>query len=233
MCTVSYVPTREGFIITSTRDEQINRPTEYPQSYSIKGNDLIFPKDLQSGGTWIALCPGEKRIACLLNGAFENHQRKDTYRLSRGQILLDSFVYPSSETYQAFLDFEDVEPFTLLFIENAKMLKFRELRWDGKQKYFNKIDTTKPQIWSSATLYDSATREQREKLFQNWISSNDWETVADFHANKQGIDSQNDVIMKRDGGLQTLSISQIKYSDLGFTFQYTDLIQNEKYSIYA
>ncbi|AFK05500.1 hypothetical protein Emtol_0228 (plasmid) [Emticicia oligotrophica DSM 17448] len=233
MCTVSYVPLENGFMLTSSRDEKAHRPTAIPQVYELNNENLIFPKDLQSGGTWIALAPTEKRMACLLNGAFENHQKKDQYRMSRGKVLLENFKYPNAEIFNAFQTFEDIEPFTLLLLEIDQFLKFSELRWDGTQKYFSRINIQKPKIWSSATLYDRTIREEREAKFENWLAHNNWKDIENFHAQKHGLSTQNDIIMKREEGLQTLSISQIHYQQSNFTFNYSDLVEQKTYSINA
>lgn len=233
MCTVSYVPLKDGFILTSNRDEKVHRPTAIPQIYELNNEKLMFPKDLQSGGTWIALAPKEKRIACLLNGAFENHEKKCYYRMSRGQILIESFKFPNAEIFNAFQTFEGIEPFTLLLLEKDNYLKFTELRWDGTQKHLAKVEINKPRLWSSATLYEKAIREEREIHFENWLKKNEWSDIKNFHTQKHGLSHQNDVVMQRTGGLQTVSISQIHFQDNSFTFGYTDLIESKIYEIHV
>lgn len=230
MCTVSYVPLTNGFLLTSSRDEQKKRPTAPPQPYLVNEQEIIFPKDLQSGGTWIALSPNESRAACLLNGAYENHEKKAYYRKSRGQILLDSFAHKTTEAFYELLHLEDIEPFTLLLIDNQKTLKINELRWDGTRKHFSEIDLSSPHIWSSATLYEKEIREQRKEWFKEWLSENEWQFIAQFHAQKKGIEAQNDLVMERSGGLQTVSISQIKCNETDFEFHYTDLVENKTYT---
>ncbi|CAM4212243.1 hypothetical protein EWU23_03990 [Cytophagaceae bacterium 50C-KIRBA] len=224
MCTVSYIPTETGFILTSNRDEKVIRPTDIPKNYHMKGSHLIFPKDLQSGGTWIALSPSENRIACLLNGAFENHTKKESYKLSRGQVLLDSFIYPNAEMFQAFMDFDDVEPFTLIMLENKSTPRLTELRWDGEQKHVSKLDTSKTKIWSSATLYSPEIRLLREQLFQEWLLHNPPQNILDFHKGSLGINKENDIMMERGNALKTISISQIIQDYKGFSFKYIDLL---------
>ena len=92
MCTVTYIPKPDGFLLTSSRDEKINRTTLPPRSYTHNHQELIYPKDTKGLGSWIAISH-KKRIACLLNGAFENHAKKETYTKSRGLILTESFNY--------------------------------------------------------------------------------------------------------------------------------------------
>lgn len=162
MCTVTFVPTQNGYILTSSRDEQKARPTIFPKKYSIGDKMLIFPKDELAGGTWIAT-DEKHRTACLLNGAFENHIKKERYRKSRGLILLESFAFSSINDFSNQVDLENIEPFTLLLIDSSPNLEFVEMRWDGTKKYIKNIDINLPQIWSSATLYPAEVRK-KEKI---------------------------------------------------------------------
>ena len=68
MCTVTFIPTNQGCIITSNRDEKISREKAIsPQEYEIDGKKITFPKDPKEGGTWIAHT--NNKIVVLLNGA--------------------------------------------------------------------------------------------------------------------------------------------------------------------
>ena len=87
MCTVTYIPTKNGFCFTSNRDEKASRETIQPTIYINNRKELIFPKDKVAVGTWIAT-NGSNKITCLLNGAFEGHEKKGPYRKSRGLILI-------------------------------------------------------------------------------------------------------------------------------------------------
>ncbi len=223
MCTVSFMPLGDGFLLTSSRDEQKSRPTRPPMAEAHKGHRLTFPKDLHSGGTWLAFDAENGRAACLLNGAFERHTKKETYRMSRGQVLLDSFVYPDAKIFHALIDLEDIEPFTLLLWETQKGLQLHEFRWDGLEKYFSEIDLSRPKLWSSATLYDSESRQQRQQWFEQWLGHHEPSKIAEFHQAKHGQDDQQDIVMRRENGLQTVSISQIRFENGAFSMQYSDL----------
>ncbi len=56
MCTVTYLPSANGFYLTSNRDEKSTRPAALPPAvYFLNGSKIIYPKDAQGCGTWIAL----------------------------------------------------------------------------------------------------------------------------------------------------------------------------------
>ena len=230
MCTVSYLPTKNGFVLTSSRDEAVSRPTLPPTEYTHNDTTLVYPKDEIAGGTWIATSD-KKRIACLLNGAFEKHKRNLPYSRSRGQVLLESFEYERIAAFCASTNLENVEPFTLVLIDYSATFELVELRWDGTQKHVKKIPFAQSTIWSSATLYDKSAREMRSTWFTDWLQQKTDDTVShifSFHTNKHGSDAKTDVLMQREGGLQTLSISQIVVADGSAHFLYYDFLEKEK-----
>lgn len=228
MCTVTFYPTQKGFVLTSSRDEQKQRATFPPQFYEFNQEALFFPKDKIAGGTWIASNRKAKTV-CLLNGAFEKHQRKPEYKKSRGLILLESFSYPSFEDFIEQIDLKGVEPFTLLMLDLIPKLQLTELRWDEHQKHIKVIDVTKSQIWSSATLYDNETRKKREAWFNKLLLENeviDEIKLLQFHMSKHDNKSSDDIVMERAHGLQTVSVSQVVQDESVKTFNYNDLIDD-------
>lgn len=233
MCTVTFVPTRNGFLLTSSRDEKNIRPTLLPQPYLIDDKKIYFPKDEIAGGTWIAT-NDNNRTVCLLNGAFENHVKQESYRKSRGLILLESFSFVSINDFVTQVDLQNIEPFTLLLLDTNPNLELIELRWDGLKKNIKNMDVNLPQIWSSATLYNKTIRDKREEWFKKLLSSNEQLTkdvLQKFHFSKKDDDLENDIIMKRENGLQTVSISQIIVENNSKEFRYFDIITNQHHSI--
>ncbi len=230
MCTVSFIPlNNKGFILTSSRDEKIIRPTSPPIAQSIAGNNVFFPKDSEKGGTWIASADNG-RVCCLLNGAWEKHKRKPFYEKSRGILLLETFEYKSIDDFIHLVKLESVEPFTLIIIENGEnSIKLTEFRWDGSKKYLIAKDISQPHIWSSATLYDKKVRKQREQWFSEWLSEQSEYNRLDvlkFHTSKHGENPAHNIVMERPGGLQTVSVTQVMFADESFEMHYNDLAKN-------
>lgn len=230
MCTVTYIPHTNGFYFTSSRDEQASRATIAPQKYLVEGIELVFPRDERAGGTWIASSLKGK-TACLLNGAFERHQRKESYAKSRGLILLESFQYSTTPEFADTIDLNNIEPFTLLTLDYSDKNRFHfyEFRWDGEKKYLKKLDTDTCQIWSSATLYLPTAQLMRKQLFENWIEKHKDlpdKNILNFHTTKHGLKENEDIIMKGILDLMTVSISQVRLDNNGVTFNYFDRVNN-------
>lgn len=234
MCTVTYIPTPEGFYFTSSRDEQASRETMPPQKHAIDGNDIVFPKDELAGGTWIASSL-EGRTVCLLNGAYERHIRKNKYAKSRGVILLESFNFETAEAFANTVDLEDIEPFTLITLDysTGKLNDFTEFRWDGEKKHFKRLSKSAPQIWSSATLYLPPAQKAREQLFDKWMNDHKKNVdrgIKNFHNQKHGLKKEEDIVMSGIGDLMTLSISQVYLGKGETSFNYFDMITDKEYS---
>ncbi|MBK8845058.1 MAG: NRDE family protein [Bacteroidetes bacterium] len=228
MCTVTYLPLQKnGFILTSNRDESVTRKTALPPTkYSINGTTVFFPKDLEAQGTWIATSP-TKYTLCLLNGAFEKHTHQPPYAKSRGLVLLDIFQYASCQEYASQYNFVGIEPFTLIIIcNNTDAVKLYELRWDGNHAHLKKLPIEKPAIWSSVTLYKKEVIEQREQWFHEWLKNNTIYTVQEilfFHHFAGNGAAQHNLIMDIKEK-KTVSVTSIAHENLSRTIIYEDLV---------
>lgn len=234
MCTVSYIPLSVGkFLLTSNRDEKIARPTDLPKAEKMGDQEIFFPKDKKAGGTWIA-ASDSGRVCCLLNGAFKNHTRKANYIKSRGQVLLEAFKHKNIHNFFELVSLENVEPFTLIisdFNENHNLFEFR---WDEKEKHVKVLKTDKPQIWSSSTLYSKEIQNRRAHSFKDLLekqSQPDRESILNFHSFTDQNNPDNNIVIKRENGLQTVSITQIMFNNNCFSMHYYDLVNEEQSAI--
>jgi hypothetical protein len=223
MCTVSFVPVREKFIITSNRDEKTTRKKAIrPQPSLYNGQKLFYPKDGDAGGTWIVMKENGD-AAVLLNGAFLCHTAEPPYRISRGIILLDIFSTRRPSVTFTKIDLSDIEPFTLILLENNCLYEFR---WDGTEKYYRQLSTHRSYIWSSATLYDGFVIKKREQWFASFLNKHAIPTqqdIVNFHRFTGDGDRNNDLMMTRDGLYGTVSITSILLTKDRASMKYLDI----------
>jgi len=215
MCTVTFLPTAEGYIFTSNRDETPERSST-PLSEREIGDHLIhFPKDPLAGGTWFATDATAFSLI-ILNGGFVKHKHRPSYRISRGLVLLDFFKYRNVEKYVSDYDFDGVEPFTLVIAESQDETIVHELVWDEKQLHHKIFHNPEPMIWSSSTLYPDEVRNERKSWFEKWLTSKEERTqknIIEFHRSGGKGDAWNDFVMDRNGLVQTISITSIEMKD--------------------
>jgi hypothetical protein len=223
MCTVTFIPTPAGVLITSNRDEGRDRGLAHPPQVHTTGDTgLIYPKDPDAGGSWIVLKENAE-AAVLLNGAFVRHHRKPSYRKSRGLVLLEIMeaAVPLRKFKQA--DLREIEPFTLILFSRRRLW---ECRWDGSRKTKRILDAAHPHIWSSATLYSDSVARQREHWFGEWLSRHstpDSGAVLEFHRTAGSNDPGNALVMNRDNRLFTVSVTSIVLTPAAGRMVYSDL----------
>jgi len=219
MCTVTYIPTRYGYMLTSNRDEHVDRKSARFPVYSQIGEfGILYPRDGEAGGTWIA-ADHAGRAACLMNGAFEAHERTPPYRKSRGLIFLDLFRHPTFRDYCKGIDLAGIEPFTLLLIPAQKQDHLLEFVWDGKKKHTSEKKSDSSYIWASATLYDIYWREKRQEWFSNFLANGFDErlpSIRAFHHFDGQDNPENGILMNRNNVLKTVSITSVQ-KDKGYT----------------
>ena len=228
MCTVTYIPTETGFLLTSNRDEQVSRPALPPMKYKVHGQTVFFPKEKSAEGTWISTAENLFSL-CLLNGGFEKHVQKPPYRKSRGLVLLDFFGYNDVEAYAEDYNFDGIEPFTLIIVYCKGERVLHRLVWNGSQVHLEEKSAQKPHIWSSSTLYDGGTRQEREDWFFEFMFNNPYATLDDalfFHHFGGGGDHENSIVMQREA-VQTISITAIEADATGKRIVHEDLIDKK------
>ena len=229
MCTVSFIPVRDKYFITSNRDEKYSRkPAVPPAFYEFENGKLIFPKDGDAGGSWIALHENGN-VGVLLNGAFEKHTPRPPYKTSRGKIFLSTISNekPVKQFHQ--LDLFNIEPFTLVVIEDGNLY---ECRWDGEIKYCRQLRNYRHHIWSSATLYEKEVVKKREQWFAAFLNRNSNPTQQDilhFHQFTGDGDKNNDLQMDRNGLYSTVSITSILLTGDRGCIKYLDLKDRKTY----
>ena len=226
MCTVTFLPLKNnGFILTSNRDETPLRKTIPPKKYEENGIELVFPKDKLAGGTWIGTS-SNNRLVCVLNGAYKKHNRKESYKKSRGIIAKDILKATNCNAYIEDLNLDAIEPFTMIIVDwNNNNLNLFELIWDENTKHFNNLKN-EPKIWSSATLYSETSKKTRQLWFKTWVSENDFKTstILNFHHSEIG-DKEQSILMKRPN-VETVSITTIKKEKENIEMLYKDVIHN-------
>lgn len=221
MCTLSYLPNSDGYFLVNNRDENPQRARAIEPKIITENNiNVLAPIDAEANGTWIGI-NHFGNFVCLMNGAFQPHKRMDTYAKSRGIIAKD-FLF-SKDTNLCFEEYnlEEIEPFTIIQIDNQKMMEYR---WDGLEKYSKKIDETKAQIWSSATLYSEAIAQERKEYFENqaFFFQNHQTELINWHKNK--IENAPSILLQKQN-VQTVSITTILKKNEEIILNYEDLLQ--------
>ncbi len=227
MCTVTFIPKgKDHFIFTSNRDEAPDRAADEVKSVLVNQQKIVFPEDKRSGGTWLAISDNN-RLICVLNGAFEKHQRKSVYRRSRGLMALDFFSFTDIHHFGKNYMFKGMEPFTVIVYENFQLF---ELRWDEERLHSKSLNPFRSYIWSSSTLYDRNMRAKRQKWFNGWIRSTtnlSQSNIINLHQRGGEGNPHVDYVMNRNEKVKTVSITSVHKNPQIAGMTFIDLQKNQ------
>lgn len=222
MCIVTYLPTHNGFYFTSNRDEINTRQTDYPKAYKHQRHEIIYPKDMEKGGSWFAIDAEHKKMACLLNAT--GKQPNQHNKISRGKLLINFLIDEKSLLQYEVL--KKVAPFTLIQVAYTDNLVIEEYHWDGESIKLSHVDDKKPHLWCSNTLYSTEEKNRITKKFKRQLTKiKCLRDIIGFHK-KIAQPLCNDVFLKKDRNLQTLSVTSLQSTNKKEVISYSDLLEN-------
>ena len=125
MCTAIVGLGPDGTVLLAgIRDEFASRAWQPPGRYWPDRPGVIGGRDLLAGGTWLAVAPGPRRTACVLNG--RGRMADPASRRSRGVLPLGV----AADGKLAVTDLAAFDPFRLLVAEPGRAVLWS---WDGGQ----------------------------------------------------------------------------------------------------
>ncbi len=229
MCTVSYIKVNEQYIFSSNRDENINRPLAIaPMKIEHEGYSLYYPTDPLANGTWFCV-KSDGTVFVLLNGAIQKHQPQPYYRKSRGLVLLEIIAESNMMVEWERVELENIAPFTIIAFRSGTLVQFL---WDGSEKQTDFLDSSKPYIWSSVTLYTQEIRDKRKKWFHEFLVDKQFHPtdaeLLQFHTQTEAQDHENGLLINRKMEMLTKNVTQCVLTNNEFIINHLDLISHEK-----
>lgn len=234
MCTVSFIPQPNGgYVFTSNRDETPLRPATPPIANKQANGVWYGPLDQGSGGTWFGT--NLKISACVLNGAFEKHEHRPPYKRSRGLLIPALMQASSLKEFLTSFDFEGMEPFTLIVIEQQlHSSNLHEIRWDATHTHEKQLSTKFPIWWQSATLYNAEQAALRSVWFKDWLDKQSelpsQDAIITFHKTAGDAGPELNLVMNRIK-VRTTSITSLKYAPSHAQMKYFDVLAEKEYEL--
>lgn len=226
MCTLSLVRFNNQTIITSNRDDSVNRNSTEIKKINFNNLDIYYPKDQQTNGTWLAF-DSTGNVAVLLNGCDKKHQKQMHHTKSRGILPIDFLKKSISlDLFKKSLDFYPFEPFTLVILKNQTL---EALKWNGSNAKVEIFPKHRNQsIWSSATLYEPHIRQTRQQLFSSYFYNRPLTSAAVFKLlSSPTNDLDNGFFIEREQ-VRTLSTSQLILDNHSIDFIHYNHLTNQK-----
>lgn len=210
MCTLSWKPTDNGYVLRFNRDEQRSRkPATAPTHRQRNNISFLAPTDAERGGTWM-LVNAHGLSICLLNHYPEALPVKTSNMESRGNLLLNLADCENiSEVIKrcASISLISYPPFQLVAIDVTGGM---QLTWDGHSHTTSALNK-KGVMLSSSSFRPNAIINTRHKIFNRIvgdISSVSVEQLEAFHYQRDA-DTASSVRMSRPDAC-THNISRIE-----------------------
>lgn len=159
MCTLSFVPEGNGYVMGMNRDEQIARPVPLlPERVPIAGGFAIYPRE-QSGGTWIAA--NSMGITLALLNWYSATPLFPKSR-SRGEVIPRLIAAEDSGSVHdqlTKLELQGTLPFRLVGVF-SKERKIAEWRWNQRLLEIQEFPWQR-RHWFSSGLSDAEAEKNR------------------------------------------------------------------------
>lgn len=160
MCTLTFVPTADGYVVGMNRDELRSRPAAHPPQVRRRdGTEILCPTE-PAGETWIA-CSQRGVLMALLNWNDVEPGRLYAKTKSRGFVIPTLIGEPDIAAVESTFDGMtlNVLPFRLFgFFAGEKRAAL--WRWDGTRKERRTLPWSRGH-WFSSSLSDREAEEQR------------------------------------------------------------------------
>jgi hypothetical protein len=222
MCTLTFVPTENGYVAGMNRDEKLIRPHALPPERSdFPGATAVFPRE-NSGGTWIG-CNGHGNLLALLNWNDVVLPFGGAAPRSRGMLipeLIGGDDLADMHARYAQLDLSGFLPFRLVGAFLGESL-IREWRWDGlRRQEFN--FTWGKRHWFSSSVSDALAWRERGQTCRNAKKDRSMDLVSwvrNLHQSHDPVPGPFSICVHREDAA-TVSYTEVCCSGEGISMSY-------------
>ena len=161
MCTLTFVPAEDGYLVGMNRDELLTRPVALPpRVFERSGIEMVYPRE-PSGGAWIA-CNSQGNLLALLNWNGSESHNLGEKRRTRGLVIPHLIGLPDLSTTDSHfqqMNLDGLFSFRLIGVFRSEKV-INEWRWDGTAKKFLRLSWARKH-WFSSSLSDSLAEKER------------------------------------------------------------------------
>jgi uncharacterized protein with NRDE domain len=210
MCTASWLPGSDGYLLCFNRDESRSRlPGRPPSVRRVNGLRVIAPADGNHGGTWIGVTEEGLTVA-LANRYQEPRPPAPEQPISRGLLVTDMLGRSSLTEIARTLTgmrLEQYEPFTLVGL--ARDAPAHLWSWNGSTLESWRQEEAGLLLASSAADQDAAASARRDTFSAARAEAPlDGATLARLHASHRPVRGALSVCMHREDA-STVSFTMV------------------------
>jgi uncharacterized protein with NRDE domain len=207
MCTITYLPTPNGYITTQNRDESpLRERAVFPVRQSTSNSEIVFPKDPEGQGSWFVANKNGETL-CIMNSVFHFDKTSADFKHSRGLVPFHYLQFNSVDQFKNNYEFDGIQGFTLVICAQTVI---HEIEWDEKKVVHNKFEP-KPLIFQSNPLYNPNQKKKRAQWFEYWLRDNPTDEILNFHTLQFEENKAESILMDREV-VKTVSVVSREFS---------------------
>jgi hypothetical protein len=220
MCTLTFIPKPQGYLLGMNRDERLTRELALPPA-AISNLKIaaVYPRE-DGGGTWIGSNASGIAFAVLNQNPGTQTPVKERSRGEIIPVLLRSSRFP--EAMRAFqkMEMRGMLPFVLIGIFPAEQI-ISQCQWDGATLQFARIGWD-VRHWFSSGVSDEMARKVRATTCQEaWrrrdAASAEW--LRGLHASHSPVRGSFSICVHRPDAA-TVSYTEIAFTRADLTMRY-------------
>jgi Transport and Golgi organisation 2 len=220
MCTVSFVPTAQGFRLAMNRDEKRTRAVALPpEVLSHEGRRAIYPRE-PTGGTWLAA--NDAGLCLVLINWHTVEREPNEQPFSRGRIIP---ALAGAGEVRAIIQrlgkiaLQNVRPFRLV-VFGSRAGEIAELRWDLDRLSVHH-HPWQTEHWFSSGYDEPKAGRERGKVCLKWkAAAGASATVRKLHASHLPRRGPFSICMHRRDAV-TVSYVEVNVSERRVTLRYS------------
>ncbi len=224
MCTLTFVPLEDGYLLGMNRDERRGRGRAAVVARLAGPRRAAYPKDSDKGGTWVAANRAGLTLS-LLNRHPRGWTRDEgrSYR-TRGELILrvvgrHRTAKAALDDLSARLDPRAYPPFLLVGVDLGAG-PVETLESDGRRWTRSRLGRA-PRLFSSSSWDEAAAERSRRRQFRaaRLGGAADARAHRAFHAAHRPVRGPLSVCMHREDA-RTVSFTQIRAGRAGVALRY-------------
>jgi hypothetical protein len=224
MCTLSFVPANEDFLIAMNRDELHSRQTALPACIlEIDSAEVVCPRE-PGGGTWIA-CNDNGTCLALLNWHVPVAGHPVEQPQTRGSLIPALITAPTAAKVSARIEslpLKAILPFRLMGVFRSRA-EVCEWRWNGATVM--RIDHPwSRRHWFSSSISDDRATEERLRTIESAVrrsSRLDETWLRSLHSSHSPAPGPFSVCVHRQDA-STVSYTMVRCSDGAISMGYLE-----------
>ncbi len=212
MCSVSFIPREDGFVLAMNRDELISRVPALPPRVHHRGELAVLCPSEPSGGTWIGISSAGMAFSLLNWHSQPDRTGKNV--ISRGEVVRALLAGRSSSTAASILKELPVgrmNPFRLIAVSlpERALMEWRS----GAEALTSTVHPWRRQHWFSSGLDEARAIQVRRRVCAQFSGDlEDLTTLRKLHATHQPIAGPFSLCMHREDAA-TVSYTEISVRD--------------------